>query len=214
MKLTHRLIAVGAASAAFLAVGAAGAGAKVPGGNNGQKAAFFTGGSGTAGWVSGDDPLAPGDTDGKVMALSSPDGSSYGGFVANALNGEPITSISALSYDFAVTSSDWNGGGGGSPRLVVDFSDGGSIDLNPVTMLTPGQWVHMDAMSGAVDNNGGSCGYLYQASWSTVLTCHSGATVEDAFLVVDSGWIAPMNVQVDNLVLNNRTYSSPGTAKR
>lgn len=214
MKLIHRIITVGAASAALLAVGAAGAGAKGAGGNNGQKAAFFTGGSGTGGWVNGNDPLAPGDTDGKVMALSSPNGSSWGGFVANALNGEPITSISALSYDFQVTSPDWSGGGGGSPRLVVDFSDGGSIDLNAVTPLTPGQWVHMDAMSGAVDNNGGTCGYGYQVSWSTALSCHSGASVNDAFVVVDSGWIAPMNVQVDNLTLNDTTYSSPGTAKR
>lgn len=166
-----------------------------------DKGTFFTGGNGTARWVK--------STDGKVMQLSSPDGSSWAGFQGNAIDGVAIEDITALSYDFQVTSPGWTGGGGGSPRLVVEFSDGGDIALNPVTSLTTGTWVHMDAISGAVDNRGGSgagCG-SYQIAWSDVVTCHAGASVLDAFVVNDAGWIAPLTVQVDNLTLNATVYA-------
>jgi hypothetical protein len=127
--------------------------------------------------------------------------------VLHALDGLPISSITALNYDFQVTTPGWNIGGGGSPRLVVEFSDGGSVALNPVGTLTTGAWIHMDAINGAVDNNGGACGFLYQASWSTAAGCHSGATVLDAFIVNDSGWLGSFTVQVDNLTLNSTVYS-------
>src|SRR5579859_4226457 len=66
--------------------------------------AFFTGGSGTAGWVDGNDSLVPSDIDGKVMQFSSPNSpAGYGGFVAHAIDGLPIERIKALSYDFQVT---------------------------------------------------------------------------------------------------------------
>jgi hypothetical protein len=207
------LVALPGLAALGVAVMAPSASAVAPN-SNGQKAAFFTGGTGRAGWVNGNDGAAPGDTDGKVMSLTSPDGSSYGGFAAHAIDGVDVSDITALSYDFDVTSPDWSGGGGGSPRLVVEFSDGGNVALNPVTSLTSGTWVHMDAMTGAVDNEGGSCGFQYQISWSDAAACHAGESVTDAFVVVDSGWVAPMSVQVDNLTLNNTVYTSPGTAKR
>jgi hypothetical protein len=179
----------------------------------GNKAAFFTGGSGTAGWVNGNDSLVSSDIEGKVMQLSSPDGSSYGGFVGHAIDGLAIESITALSYDYQVTTPSWTGAGGGSPRLVVEFSDGGNVALNPVTALSTGTWVHMDAMTGFVDNGGGTCGYRYQATWENAAACHTGAKVSDAFLVNDSGWLAGMTVQVDNLTLNTTKYSKPATSK-
>lgn len=220
MRLVTRAVATALPFAAVIAMSgsASAATVKVP---NGQKAAFFTGGTGTAGWVNGNDGFVPGDTDGKVMQLSSPDGSSYGGFVAHAIDGVAASDINALSYDFQVTTPGWTGGGLGSPRLVVEFSDStdsspSEIALNPVTDLTPGTWYHMDAGSGAVDNEGGTCGFLYQASLSTALACHPGVTVMDAFVVDDSGWstAGPFAVQVDNLTLNDTVYSTPGTAKK
>ena len=220
MRLVTRAVAAAVPFAAVLAMSgsASATSVNVP---NGQKAAFFTGGSGSAGWVNGDDGFVPGDTDGKVMQLSSPDGSSYGGFVAHAIDGLAASDINSLSYDFRVTTAGWTGGGLGSPRLVVEFTDSTStapsdIALNPVTDLTPGTWYHMDAGSGAVDNEGGTCGFLYQATLSTALACHPGVTVMDAFVVDDSGWstAGPFTVQVDNLALNGTVYSGPGTAKR
>lgn len=191
---------------------------------HGQKTAFFTGGSGTAGWVNGADPLAAADTDGKVMQLASPaftSDANYGGFVAHALDGLPVDAIHALSYDFQVTTPGFSGGGLGSPRLVVEFNNSsgasdGNIALNPVTSLTPGTWSNMDATTGAVDVTGGTCNYLYQATWGNWQSCFTGDRVADAFVVNDSGWgpSGSITVQVDNLTLNNTVYSSPGTAKR
>ena len=216
MNISHRMTALAAISVALLGVAglttsAQGRGAPRP--PNGSKAAFFAGGNGTAAWVSGTDSLVPTDTGGKVIQLSSPDGNSWGGFQGHGIDGVAVADVTALSYDFQVT-TNWTGGGGGSPRLIVDFSDDGSVALNPVTSLTLGEWVHMDAISGAVDNSGGTCGYLYQATWSAAAACHAGASVVDAYIVIDSGWIAPMTVQVDNMTLNTTVYSGPGSAKK
>jgi hypothetical protein len=34
--------------------------------------------------------------------------------------------------------------------------------------------------------------------------------VVDAFVVVDSGYVAPMTVQVDNVTMNSTVYTKPG----
>ena len=207
MKISHRVALV--ASVALL--GAAGLVAPAHATNaahppNNNKAEFFVGGDGTAGWVNSDG--------GKVAQLSSPDGGSYAGFQGRGIDGVNVAGITALSYDFRVTTPGWTGGGGGSPRLVVEFSDGGDIALTPVTSLTSGQWVHMDAITGAVDSSGGTCGYRYQATWTDAAACHSGTTVVEAFVVNDSGWLAPLTLQVDNVTLNTSVYSGPGSAKK
>jgi hypothetical protein len=193
---------------------------------HGQKAAFFSSGTGSAGWVNGSDPLVAGDTDGKVIQLSSPTYSlsdspyNYGGFVAHALDGMPVSSINALSYDFQVTTPGWTGGGLGSPRLIVDFTDGsgvvGNIALNPVDNLTSGTWYSLNATTGGVDVSGGTCGYMYQATWGSWQPCFTGDKVADAYVVNDSGWGSngSFTVQVDNLTLNNTVYSAPASAKR
>ena len=209
-----RLTVLGGLVAALVGVTSAGAAQF----GVGQKAAFFTGGSGTAGWVEGVDPLAPGSP-AQVVQLSSPDGLSYGGFAMNAIDGLPVSAITALSYDFQVTTPGWSTGGVGSPRLVVEFQNSsgtydGLVNLNPVTTLAPGVWQNMNAMTGAVDVMGGTCGYAYQASWSTASACFTGDTVMAAFVVNDSGWLSPLTVQVDNIDLNGTIYSHPATAKR
>lgn len=206
---TRLLACTVAASAAVLAL-AAPASATAPTGHGPKphNGTFFTGGNGTAGWASGNS--VAGDNDGKVISLSSPDGNGYGGFQGQALDGLPIAGITALSYDFAVTTPGWTGGGGGSPRLVVELSDGGNIQLLPVNTLTTGTWVHMDAPSGSVDNVGGTgCG-TNQVPWNEALACHANTTVVDAFVVVDSGWLSPITVQVDNVTMNSTVYTKPG----
>jgi len=183
---------------------------------------LFSGFTGSSGWVSGSDPLVPSDSDGVVLDLNSPNtcsatngytNCSYAGMTLWGVDGQSLGGISALSYDFAVQTPGWSVGGGGSPRLVLELSDGGQVQLDTPTTLTTGTWVHLDAISGAVDNVNGtneSCG-TYQISWSTAVSCHGAATIVDAFIVNDSGWEASsgFDVWVDNMTLNRTVISAP-----
>jgi hypothetical protein len=200
MKITSRVAAVAAGALIGVAAvaGAAGAATVPPKGSN---ATFFADGGGTASLQN--------TSIGKVIQLFSPNGG-YGGFDAHALDGAKVGDIKALSYDYRVTTPNWNSLGGGSPRLEVDFSDGGSIALNPVTVLSS-SWVHMDAMKGFVDTNGGAGGYGYQVPWKTAVADHPGATVVGAAVINDSGWLAPLTVQIGNLTLNSTVYTHTGT---
>jgi hypothetical protein len=177
---------------------------------NGQKAAFFMGGNGTAGWVNGNDPLVPSDTDGKVIQLTSPDGSSYGGFVAHAIDGVLFSSISNISYDYVTNQS---GGSGGSPRLCIDLSDGVQVQLGPAN-VTADTW-SSETNSSHDWNWGNSDPDVSDGSTlAQEQAAHPGATVMDAFLIDDSGWIAaPFNVQIDNMNLNGTVYTAPATSK-
>lgn len=185
----------------------------------------FSGFTGSAAWVAGSDPLAPSDSDGQVLDLSSPQtcsaansytDCSFGGVTITAFDGISLSAVSALNYDFAVQTPGWAAPGGGSPRLVLFLSDGGNVQLNSEgAVLTTGTWVHLDAITGVVDNTNGtgeSCG-LYGISWSTAVTCHGAATITSAVIVNDSGWEAPsgFDVWVDNVTLNNIVVSAPLT---
>lgn len=185
---------------------------------------LFSGHTGSAAWVSGSDPLVSSDRDGKVLDLDSPQtcsasnsytDCSYAGMTLPGLDGKTLPQISALSYDFAVQTPSWSSGGGGSPRLVLTLSDGGNVQLDTPAAVTTGTWVHLNAISGAVDNvngTGESCG-TYQITWRTAVTCHAGARIIDAFIVNDSGWEAPsgFDVWVDNMTLNRTVFSQPIT---
>jgi hypothetical protein len=183
---------------------------------------IFSAFTGSSAWVAGNDPLVPADTDGVVLDLNSPHtcsasngytDCSYAGMTLPGLTGSSLSGVSALSYDFAVQTPGWSSGDGGSPRLVLLLSDNGNVQLYDPATVTTGTWVHLDAISGAVDNvngTGESCG-TYQLSWSTAVSCHPGATVVDAFVVNDSGWAATsgFDVWVDNMTVNATTISSP-----
>jgi hypothetical protein len=139
---------------------------------------------------------------GNAALLTSDSTSVYGrvdiaGFPTNP------TAITALSFDY---NPDATGNSGGSPRLVVSFSDGGTAELRPLT-LTAGAWVTLDGMTGTNwDNNGGSCGFVYGTTWSAVVACHAGATINGMWVVNDSGWMFPttgLNVLVDNITINS-----------
>jgi hypothetical protein len=183
---------------------------------------LFSGFTGSAAWVSGSDPLVPSDSDGKVLDLNSPHtcsasngytDCSYAGMTLPGLDGLSLSGVSALSYDFAVQTPGWSSGGGGSPRLVLALSDGGNVQLDTAATLTTGTWVHLDAISGAVDNVNGtneSCG-TYQITWSAAVACHGPATIVDTFIINDSGWEASsgFDVWVDNITLNRTGISAP-----
>jgi hypothetical protein len=186
--------------------------------NGGSKAAFFTGGIGTAGWVSGNDTLVAADTDGKVMQLSSPNDGSYpyAGFQGHGIDGLAIADITALSYDFNASQT---GNSLGSPRLVIEFVGGSTAQLGPAA-LTANTWVNENGMTSSDWNLGNTdgVGCAYGITWAAEVACHSGATVKDAFVVNDSGYAfaapAGLTVQVDNLTLNSTVYSAPASSKK
>lgn len=117
--------------------------------------------------------------------------------------------ITALSFDF---NPNQTGGSGGSPRMVVEFSDGGNGQLRPLTWVA-NTWTHLDGMTGNNwDNAGGTCGFLYSVTWSAIMACHPGATVTLIFVVNDSGWLYPTTgeqVYLDNIRVNNLIAMGP-----
>ncbi len=154
---------------------------------------FFTGGSGAAGWVTGQD--RPGETDNQAILLTAPDASSYGG--ANILGVGSTPPATPPSYWYKSLQS---GASGGSPRLVIEFSDGGNIQLRPLNLIA-GVWSFEDGAGSDWDSNGGSCPFVYEHTYAQVLACHSGATVTDAFVVVDQFGNFPsgLSVYIDDI---------------
>jgi len=132
--------------------------------------------------------------------------SSYGGIDFHHVAGSSAPATPP-SFDFRSTVS---GASGGSPRLVINFSDGGSIDLRPLTW-TANTWATESGSSSDWDNNGGTCGFLYEHSYATVVACHPLATVTSAYIVSDSGWLYPSGYQnyIDNISYNGTTISEP-----
>jgi parallel beta-helix repeat protein len=135
-------------------------------------------------------------------------GVTYGGIALKKAPSNPAD-IWALSFDF---NTNQTGQSGGSPRLVVMFSDGGNAQLRPITW-TANTWAHLDGMSGTNWDNDGGCGYLYATTWQAVLACHPGATVSSIFVVNDSGWEYPTageQVSLDNVTVNQYVATGPG----
>lgn len=135
----------------------------------------------------------------------------FGGLDMKRLPTTDPAAITALSFDF---SANMSGASGGSPRLVVEFSDGGNGELRPLTW-TANTWATVDGMSGNNwDNEGGTCGFQYATTWSAIVACHAGATIADIFVVNDSGWLYSQGEQVtlDNVVVNDTVAAGPGNS--
>jgi len=143
----------------------------------------------------------PGGNPGNAAQLTSTP-TSYGNVALAGFPTDP-TAITALSFDY---NPNVTGLSGGSPRLTVSFSDGGSADLRPLALVA-GTWTTVDGVVGANwDNNGGTCGFLYATTWAAVLACHVGATITDMTVINDSGWMFPPAgtvVLVDNIRVNS-----------
>jgi len=76
------------------------------------------------------------------------------------------------------------GASGGSPRLVIVFSDGGNINLRPLAWVA-NAWTREGSgtTTSDWDNSGGTCGFLYEQTYDVVTACHTGTTVAAAFVV-------------------------------
>ena len=193
---------VAAASAAALAIAPAwGAG------RTSQSESFFAYGNASAHWDNSQS--ADGDSFSQVYEVN--DASSYAGTTLHHVEGLPAPA-NAPSFDFKAdrVSPD---SPGGSPRLVIVFSDGGNINLRP--LIWTGQWQHEGGDSGPTandwDNVGGSCGSEYEQDYQTVKHCHAGAVVTAAFLVSDSFWkvLSPYKNWIDNVQYDGKTISQP-----
>jgi hypothetical protein len=92
--------------------------------------------------------------------------------------GTPVESYPNSSYE---VKSSQAGPSLGSPRLVIQFSDGGRGELRPLMNTT--EW--QEVADPNWDNNGGTCGFRFQTTWQDVQECHAGAVVTAAYWVAD-----------------------------
>lgn len=203
-KPIRHLIAIAAATAAALSVGTIPAGAA---GRTAPSVSFFEGGEGNAHWSQ--DESSGGDR--FSMELEVPDAVSYAGIDLHHEEGRPAPEH-APSFDFYSTAT---GPSLGSPRLVILFSDAGKAELRPLAWAQD-EWTTVGGGDNNWDNNGGTCGYLYQTTYDAVRACHPGATVTAAFLVSDSGYAYPEGYThyIDNLEYDGTTISRPSDNKR
>jgi len=93
------------------------------------------------------------------------------------------------------------------------FSDNGDMELRPL-FWAKDTWTHLDGSStfpGFWDVTGGTCGFLYSATYAAGLACHAGKTVTDVFVVTDSAWKYPSGYThyIDNISYGAALVTSP-----
>ena len=110
------------------------------------------------------------------------------------------------AFDFR---ADKSAASGGSPRLVIQFSDGGDMELRPLTW-TAMTWTHEDGSSTDWDVHSPTCPFLFETTYVAGLACHAGASVTAVFIVSDSGWLsAPYTNWIDNIQYDGTVISQP-----
>jgi hypothetical protein len=145
-----------------------------------------------------------GDPDNWSIQLTVPDGTSYAGATLAKAAGPPPANAPSFDFNSSVTSAS-----GGSPRLVMRFSDGGNAELRPLAWAAA-QWLKPGPTDW--DIHGGTCGpFLYEQTYATVLSCHAGASVTSVYVVTDSGWITARGYThwIDNISYGNRLITRP-----
>jgi hypothetical protein len=152
---------------------------------------FFSGGGGANAHWQHDTADAPNDDnqqDIEINTTTAPNG--FAGVTVHHVAGTPTAAYPNSSFD---VKSDFTGPSLGSPRLVIQFSDGGRAELRPLTDTTSWQTVSDPNW----DNNGGTCGFVFETTWSVIQACHAGTFVTDVFLVADpyghTHWIDNLN---------------------
>ena len=171
--------------------------------------------SGSAHWTNQDSN----DSDQFSVEIDVPEGgtpnngfSSFAGINFHHVPAKPPAN--APSFDFK---ADRSGDSGGSPRLVMVFSDGGNINLRPLTWIQD-TWTSEGGPNPTPDPSaatnwdsvGGPCVFRFEQTYQAALACHPGATVTAAFIVSDSGWLnAPYKNWIDNIQYDGSTISQP-----
>src|SRR5215210_5310864 len=167
-------------------------------GNAPATLSFFSGGGGAhAGWTHTDDQ-PPGDTDQQAIQIHDTT-TGYAGVLVHHVYGWPTATFPNSKFDFK---SNLLGASLGYPRLVIRFSDGGRAELRPLTW----QQTWTTVADPNWDNNGGTCGFLFQTSWNTVQACHAGTFVTNAYMTTDPG--IDVTFLIDNLSVAGKNFSS------
>lgn len=167
-------------------------------GNAPPTLSFFSGGGGAhAGWVHTDDQPA-GDTDQQAIRIHATT-TSFAGVLVHHVYGMPTASFPNSKFDFK---ADQPGPSLGYPRLVIRFSDGGRAELRPLTWQQ--NWTTV--VDPNWDNNGGSCGFLFQTSWNIIQGCHVGTFITNAFITTDPG--RDVTFHIDNLEVAGKSFSA------
>ena len=149
-------------------------------GNAPPKLSFFSGGDegANAHWQHDRDDSPADDNlqDIEINTTTAPNG--FAGVNVHHVFGTPTASYPNSRFE---VKSDFAGPSLGSPRLVILFSDGGRAELRPLTNNQ--SWQEVEDPNW--DNNGGSCGFVFQTTWNVVQGCHAGTVVTDVFIVAD-----------------------------
>jgi hypothetical protein len=130
----------------------------------------------------------------------------YAGAQLHGVEAPPPANPPAFDYFSTVS-----GASGGSPRLHMVFSDGGSIELRPL-FLVAGAWAHEDGATLDWDNNGGTCGFRYEVAYAVAVACHPGATVTAVYVVTDSAWLykTAYTHWIDSIRYGGNVVTRPG----
>jgi opacity protein-like surface antigen len=126
---------------------------------------------------------SPNDTDTQDIELATTDRFSWYGYAGFSVANLDPTRVEDFGPSTFEVKSDYTGGSLGSPRLVVQFSDGGSADLRPLQNNEDWQTVGDGA---EWDNHGGTCDFGYEETWAQVRDCHLGENVTGVFMVADA----------------------------
>jgi hypothetical protein len=173
---------------------------------------FATSGDAFAGWNNIPD-APPGSTDQQsiLLLVNTTSQQDFGDSALAAFKGFAAGGLPATppSFDFKVSTT---GPSGGSARLRVRFSDGGSADLRSLALVA-GAWIHEDGSSNW-DTYGGACGFRYQQPYSAIAPCHPGAVVTAVEIANDSGWLHPGGLQIliDDVAYAGETVTKPEEA--
>jgi hypothetical protein len=190
---------VAATSAAALAIAPAWGAS----GRTAQSESFFASGNAAAHW---DNSQADSDGDGWSQTYEVQDASSFAGTTLHHVEGRPAPQNSP-SYWFKSDAAHNGFASAGAPRLVVEFADGGNIELRPLTWSS--SWTEEGAdQSKDWDNNGGTCGFEFEQDYQTVRACHGDSLVTAAFIVTDAPY-GPYQLWIDQVQYDDTTISQP-----
>jgi hypothetical protein len=200
--VTKRFFSLLAVSLFAMAVVGATAQASSDKGNAGPTLSFYSGGAGAnAHWQN--DRADSADDDNKqdieIRTTTAPNG--YAGVNVHHVYGTPTEDYPNSRFE---VKSNVPAPGGvsslGSPRLVIQFSDGGRAELRPLFLFP--DWRPVSDPDW--DNNGGTCGFRYETTWNEVQACHAGTFVTDVYIATDP---YGLTYWIDNLTTAGKNWS-------
>ncbi len=191
--MTKRFFSLAAVMALGVGITAGSAQAAQDRGNAPPKLSFYSGGQGANAHWQNDRNDSPNDDNTQDIEIRTTATGGFAGVEVHHVYGTPTAEYPDSSFEVKSNAPAPNTPSLGSPRLVVQFSDGGRAELRPL-FLSP-EWEEVTDPNW--DNNGGTCGFLYETTWETVQACHAGTFVTDVYIATDpygfTYWIDNLN---------------------